>query len=362
MEITNELNRISQAINNEVPADHSYLYKGFLDKGYSDNVIASMAKYNDEIITMFAQTSYRTETVERLFSAMDEEIITSDDLLHIMDRSQYPTYNESYIDDYINSIRKGDVYHQIAAQAFVISGKDGSPSYNDVIHLCSTGAYHTTPYGFLTLNHDVAKESLELGYKLRQYVPIGQSFRELNNTEQLEQAVSEGNAILWCSTGLNPYPNLPVMICSLSNDQLGYWESFKEYYSDKRDKALNGDRLKEEYYQYAYGNMLYQKVNAEYSDFISDMKNKPLSEIFNSALEIAVKKEIEVAVYLHSNELSSEQSQTLLRCDNILNEIYDEWQMSGENSLDDMISVVAQAAENYAVWENQSLIPNESRK
>ena len=363
MGVINDLNKISEAINNEAPADHSYLYNRFLDQGYSENVIASMAKYNDEIITMFAQTTYKTETVEKLFSAMnDEKIITSDDLLHIMDRSQYPAYNEGYIDDFLNSIRNGGVYHTIAAQAFVVSGKDGSPSYNDVLQLCSTGAYHTTPFGFLTLDNDVAKESLELGYNLRQYVPAGKSFRELNNTEQLEQAISDGNVILWCATGLNPYPRLPIMIGSLSHDQLGYWRDFKEYYSNKKDKVFGGERLKEEYYKFTYGDMLYQKVNNEYTDFISDLKRYSFSELLNSALEIAVKKEIEVSVYQRSNELSSEQLQTLLRCDNTLNEIYEEWQMSGENSLNDMVSVIAQTAENYAVWENQSLVSDESRK
>ena len=332
-----------------------------LNRGYSNDVTETMAKYNSEIISMFAQTTFHTETVEKLFSAMNtEKLIDSDDLLNIMDWSQYPTYNEEYIDDFLSSLRKKEVHHSIAAQAFVISGRDRSPSYFDVLHLVSTGAYHTTQYGLLTLDHDVARESLELGYNLRQYVPAAKSCRELNNIGQLEQAIAEGNVILWCSSGMNPYPRLPVMIGNLSHDQLGYWDDFKKSYKDRYDKPRDGEQFKEKYYQYAYGKMLYQKVNNELRAFISDMMKKPVSDVITAAQEIAVKRDIDRSVYYYSEELNVEQSQALLNCDNALNEIYEEWTV--QDDIHNIISIAAQAADNCAVWEGYNRTGNESRK
>ena len=83
-------------------------------------------------------------------------------------------------------------------------------------------------------------------------------------------------------------------------------------------------------YEKDYTTALYKKVQAEYDDFIAEMKCKPADEIIESAYQIVIKGEITVFCRDCSPKLTDRQFEALLSSRNALYEIFEQWCKNGE--------------------------------
>jgi hypothetical protein len=81
-------------------------------------------------------------------------------------------------------------------------------------------------------------------------------------------------------------------------------------------------------------NALSEKINQEYDDWKSGVLKLSAEEIYQRAGEIAIKEEtIEIlSLYLFKDCVL----QTLILCDNVLDEIYAEWCGNTESLIDDL--------------------------
>ena len=74
-------------------------------------------------------------------------------------------------------------------------------------------------------------------------------------------------------------------------------------------------------YEKDYASLLYENVQAEYDDFIAEMKCKPADEIIESAYQIVIKGEITTFCRDCSPKLTGRQFEALLSSKNALYEI-----------------------------------------
>ena len=103
-------------------------------------------------------------------------------------------------------------------------------------------------------------------------------------------------------------------------------------------------------YEKDYVSLLYEKVQAEYDDFIAEMKGKPADEIFESAYQIVIKDEITVFCRDCSPKLTDGQFEALLSSRNSLHEIFEQWCKNGElHGLEDIGIAIEEAADRILV-------------
>ena len=99
-----------------------------------------------------------------------------------------------------------------------------------------------------------------------------------------------------------------------------------------------------------YANLLYEKVQAEYDDFIAEMKDKSADEIIESAYQIVIKDEITVFCRDCSPKLTDGQFEALLSNRNALYEIFEQWCKNGElHGLADIGIAIEEAADRILV-------------
>ena len=99
-----------------------------------------------------------------------------------------------------------------------------------------------------------------------------------------------------------------------------------------------------------YTTALYEKVQAEYDDFIAEMKRKSADEIIESAYQIVIKDEITVFCRDCSPKLADKQFEALLSSKNALYEIFEQWCKNGElHGLADVGIAIEEAADRILV-------------
>ena len=99
-------------------------------------------------------------------------------------------------------------------------------------------------------------------------------------------------------------------------------------------------------YEKDYTTALYKKVQAEYDDFIAEMKCKSADEIIESAYQIVIKDEITVFCRDCSPKLTDRQFEALLSSRNALYEIFEQWCKNGElHGLADIGIAIEEAAD-----------------
>ena len=99
-----------------------------------------------------------------------------------------------------------------------------------------------------------------------------------------------------------------------------------------------------------YVSLLYEKVQAEYDDFIAEMKGKSADEIVESAYQIVIKDEITVFCRDCSPKLADKQFEALLSRKNALYEIFEQWCKNGElHGLEDIGIAIEEAADRILV-------------
>ena len=68
---------------------------------------------------------------------------------------------------------------------------------------------------------------------------------------------------------------------------------------------------------------LINKLEKEYENFISEIKDKDVDTVINNSYEIVIKQAI--IDYISCEKTDNNELQALLKTDNLLNELYNEW-------------------------------------
>ena len=101
---------------------------------------------------------------------------------------------------------------------------------------------------------------------------------------------------------------------------------------------------------------LQQKLEQELNDYKSYVKEQGVDFAIDKAYELTVKQEI-IDCLIYDNNFTKEQITALLKCDNILEQCYDEWLKSDGNLKDTLTFVVDDRVEliidDYSKEENK---------
>lgn len=104
-------------------------------------------------------------------------------------------------------------------------------------------------------------------------------------------------------------------------------------------------------------NILYKKLEKEYKEFITGIEKMPSKNIINSAYEITCKSEF-VDMFDGTGNYSNDELISLLKLNNTLNELYDDW-IHSDNGLHQILEDNASEFINEIVEENkQSIVTN----
>lgn len=94
------------------------------------------------------------------------------------------------------------------------------------------------------------------------------------------------------------------------------------------------------------GVQLSERLSAEYNFFVSNLMNQKPEVIISSAYEINTKDNIRTYAENEELDLTDEQIKALLSSENVLNEIYQEWNKNeSANSYDDVLTVLQDRAD-----------------
>ena len=88
-----------------------------------------------------------------------------------------------------------------------------------------------------------------------------------------------------------------------------------------------------------YSDKLLQKLEEELKEFKSYIKEQGVDFAIDKAYELTIKQEI-IDSIIYDRTLSEEEIEVLLKCDNVLDQCYDEWLKSDGNIKDTLNFVV----------------------
>ena len=104
---------------------------------------------------------------------------------------------------------------------------------------------------------------------------------------------------------------------------------------------------------------LSERLSAEYNFFVSNLMNQKPEVIISSAYEINTKDNIRTYAENEELDLTDEQIKALLSSENVLNEIYQEWNKNEfANSYDDVLTVLQDRADRILVSQERSTKEN----
>lgn len=100
---------------------------------------------------------------------------------------------------------------------------------------------------------------------------------------------------------------------------------------------------------------LSERLSAEYNFFVSNLMNQKPEVIISSAYEINTKDNIRTYAENEELDLTDEQIKALLSSENVLNEIYQEWNKNeSANSYDDVLTVLRDRADRILLSQERS--------
>ena len=103
------------------------------------------------------------------------------------------------------------------------------------------------------------------------------------------------------------------------------------------------------------GVQLSERLSAEYNFFVSNLMNQKPEVIISSAYEINTKDNIRTYAENEKLDLTDEQIKALLASENVLNEIYQEWNKNeSANSYDDVLTVLQDRADRILLSHERS--------
>ncbi len=307
---------------------------------YSALSLSVIADFKKEYADKLIDSRFSAETINKLTKAYYDNKIDSDDLFIAV--KYFGTENEPYIDDFLDCIDKG-FYHGNAAKTFLAVLYEDC-SYKEAVEYVKSGAFYPTEYGSLSLERNVAEQLDQLGVPLR----ACEGFNYYYDVDDLNEALDSGAAIFVRDK------ELAVKICEYM--KLPDWKDFKEYVEMKtcgKKSDLSGDSLSEFRDEYIHKNrdvQLYNKVQGEYDNFISNLKNMPAEIIIESAYEIVSKENIVMYCEEYPINLTDKQFSALLSSKNTLDEVYREWCDNGEwHGLDDIGLALEETADRIQI-------------
>ena len=104
---------------------------------------------------------------------------------------------------------------------------------------------------------------------------------------------------------------------------------------------------------------LSERLSAEYNFFVSNLMNQKPEVIISSAYEINTKDNIRTYAENEELDLTDEQIKALLSSENVLNEVYLEWNKNeSANSYDDVLTVLQDRADRILVSQERSTKEN----
>lgn len=305
-------------------------------KNYSDDVLEYISGYAPTAET-FAYTRYQPETVEKLMGLMREGKIDSYDLIELMEDSLSHNRNEQYVDKFAETVCMEN-HHDTYAVFRTTNVTD--VSFDDIYLGIHQGVYEANNIGVVQMNKDLAREMNYLGISLK----VCEEYDHYYDLLDFERAYDEDSYIF-----------VPVQRHALSSEiqymrHLPDWSDFKEYL---KNTITDMDRLtpyilKQQYTDFQKDralSALADKVAGEYEQYVSELKKGDPDTIIKSAYEIYNKDYI--VDFCNTNDLymDLEDIQILLETDNVLDEIYQEWdsmtQLNGVAEIDTAIEDTA---------------------
>ncbi|MCR5143385.1 MAG: DUF3848 domain-containing protein [Ruminococcus sp.] len=305
-------------------------------KNYSNDVLEYISGYAPTAET-FAYTRYQPQTVEKLMGLMREDKIDSYDMMELMEDSLSHNRNEQYINKFAETVCMEN-HHDTYAVFRTTNVTD--VSFDDMYLGIYQGIYEANNIGVVQMNKDLAREMHDLGISLL----VCEEYDHYYDLLDFDNAYNE-----------DIYTFIPVQkhrLASAINDMRWQpdWSDFKEYL---KNKIYDMDRLtpyilEQKYNDFQVDNglsKLADKVAGEYEKYIADLKQGDPDRIIKSAYEIYNKDYIVDFCNTNITSLSPDDLQVLLDTDNVLDEIYQEWdtmtQLHGVAEIDTAIEDTA---------------------
>ncbi len=293
-----------------------------ISHNYSDQALAVVAEFDRGYVERFANTLYDTESMEKLIGAYRDKLIDWKDLLHITEYSCYDFMSEEYLDQFIRSIEAKEIDHTTASRVLTATAYEFD-TYNGLKELVRSGAYYPTKYASIALNPRVAEELRDLGVPLTAMRKEGTYYNLMQKTE-FDEAVQKDDRIK-----LVKFPKLAVEVIKLMKNP--DWQDFKAWFQEHEgiDRTqLTSFELSAQYRYFSmerYADKLVNKVAAEHTAFIEDMKKRPPEEIIGAAYEIVIKEQIKMFMTEVPQYLPESKTDALMSSNNALNAIYEQW-------------------------------------
>ena len=293
-----------------------------ISHNYSDQALAVVAEFDRGYVERFANTLYDTESMEKLIGAYRDKLIDWKDLLHIAEYSCYDFMSEEYLDQFIHSIKSKQIDHTTASRILTATAYEFD-TYNGLKELVKSGAYYPTKNASIALNPRVAAELRDLGVPLTAMRKEG-TYYDLTQKSEFDEAVRKGDRIK-----LVKYPKLAVEVINLMKNP--DWQDFKAWFQKHEgiDRTkLTGTELRSHYRLFSmerYADKLVDKVAAEHTAFIEEMKKRPPEDIIGAAYEIVIKEQIKMFMTEVPQYLPESKTDALMSSRNTLNDIYEQW-------------------------------------
>ena len=313
-----------------------------ISHNYSDQALAVMAEFDRGYVERFANTLYDTESTEKLIGAYRDKLIDWKDLLHISEYSCYDFASEEYLDQFIRSIKAKEIDHTTASRVLTATAYEFD-TYNGLKELVKSGAYYPTKNASIALNPRVAAELRDLGVPLTAMRKEG-TYYDLTQKSEFDEAVRKGDRIK-----LVKYPKLAVEVIKLMKDP--DWQDFKAWFQKHEgiDRAkLTGTELRSHYRLFSmerYADKLVDKVAAEHTAFIEDMKKRPPEDIIGAAYEIVIKEQIKMFMTEVPQYLPESKTDALMSSRNTLNDIYEQWRSEDDLADTDIEIIIDNTAD-----------------
>ena len=307
-----------------------------ITQGYSNISLSVISHFKGEYAAMFFDSKYSANTINKLINAYSDDKIDTRDLIRTVKYTAHNNKNEPYVDDFLDSIDNG-FYHENAARTFSAVLYENC-SYNEAAELVKSGAFYSTEYASLSVTNEVAEQLDEIGVPLR----ACEGFNYNYDVEDLNEALERDAAIF-------------------------VQDKFKEYIEVEmcgRKSELSGGKLSELREGYIRKNrdvQLYNKVQGEYDEFISNMKKQPAEIIIESAYEIVSKENIVMYCEEYPLNMTDKEFAALLSSKNTLDEVYRQWCDNGEwQGLEDIGLALEETADRIQIAIDREIAEKKS--
>lgn len=273
-----------------------------------------------------AESKFSPESINKLTEAYAQDKLDGEDLMRIAKYSDVHTTNEQYIDDYLNSVYSGEVYHQTASKIFVAVNYENC-TYSDAVEYVRSGAFYPSNFASLSVTQDVAEQLYLMNVPLRACEGFNYCY-DVADISDVKEAFENDDAIFVSDK------SLAVKVKEMM--KLPDWEDLRNEVKKIMGNdigELTGQKLEEFYTDYLIEKnslALFEKVKQEHDKFMAEVKNGTVDNAISSAYEIVTKENILMYCQEYRLELTSEQYAALMSSQNTLHDVFEEWCQNGE--------------------------------